>query len=166
MENSTLSEALIFKLCSMLEWIRNEHKGSRDTLQTQSSKAQLFKVAVLHFHPALSFPVSHLNASIYHCLAVAAKSFLRRTRGYMKNAFWNLGKQLAAVSPYLLYVCVSEWILSSKSNCDSCFSTMSTCHLSSHDANCVSSNGFGCLFLKLEILVFYNSSTGVGPLLT
>lgn len=54
LETSTLTEALICKLCSRLEWLRNNHKGPRDTLQTQTNKERLFKVVVLHFHPALS----------------------------------------------------------------------------------------------------------------
>lgn len=93
LETSTLTEALICKLCSSSEWLRNNHKGPGDTLQTQTNKERLFKVVVLHFHPALScyrgFPMSHLNTSIYHCLTVAAESLLSWDRRICAKCFFE-----------------------------------------------------------------------------
>lgn len=48
--------------------------------------------------------MSHLNTSIYHCLAVAAKSFLSWDRRICEKCFLRLGEQSAAVQPYLVHV--------------------------------------------------------------
>lgn len=79
--------------------------------------------------------MSHLNTSIYHCLAVAAKSFLSWDRRICEKCFLRLGKAAGCCLTLPCPCDVYEWTLSSRSSHASCLSSMSTCHSSSHDVN-------------------------------
>lgn len=74
--------------------------------------------------------MSHLNTSIYHCLAVAAKSFLSWDRRICEKCFLRLGEQSAAVQPYLVHV---MFLSGPRQQARLCLSLMSTCHSSAHD---------------------------------
>lgn len=74
------------------------------------------------------FPMSHLNTSIYHCLTVAAKSFLSWDRRICEKCFLRLGKALGCCLTLCSACDISEWTLSSRLSCASSFQCQHATH--------------------------------------